>query len=453
MGDAKSQLYNYLDKLLKDYPIINISNVKSLSLLRSELSIGKLKLINWVNEYLIQNFGLKKAQSIKGKLWPYSSTVINQIKKEKLFKILDSQFKNYFPDNINKISSLTKLKSIVGTRRSTITDWVLQYLSKKYGSLRGNLIFNNIWTIRQQSKHIAITHKYLKKFLKNRDAKLITTEIKFNNMKELPTSRYIEIECENGHKFNVQVLHLLYHNLWCPSCNIRFCQKIMRLYMEAIFNAKFPETTLKTAYGIHGNKGGRLTFDGFNSYVNVKGKEFKIAFEYDGLQHDIYPNPFHRSYKKFKKQKENDRKKIKLAHKFNTYIIRLKEIDGFNSESINHFQKEIINQFQKATGIRLENVQNLFYDPYNDSLIRIKSLDQFITNNQKDPNKKAEHSSSNSNSYQNNSERKKDKKVKFQKYKLKPHPYDVNRENFDFEGIEDEFLWLSGKVREVINVI
>ncbi|TFG29829.1 MAG: hypothetical protein EU532_02430 [Promethearchaeota archaeon] len=458
--DAKSQLYDYLDNLLNNYPMVKLNDLKSLTQLRSELRIGKLRVINWVNEYLTEKFGFKQAQNIKQKLWPYRTTVDNQIKQEKLFKVLDSQFKKYYPDNLKKITSLTKLKGIIGTRRSTITDWVSQYLNKKYGSIRGNLIFKHIWTIRQQSRHIAITHQHLKKFIKNREAKLITSELEFNNMKEIPTSRYIEIECEKGHNFKILVLHLLYHNQWCPSCNLRFCQKIMQLYMEAIFKVNFPETTLKKAYGINKNKGGNLIYDGFNNHVAIKGNIFKIAYEYDGVQHDIYPNPFHRTYNQFKKQKENDRKKEKLANNFNTILIRLKEINGFNSETISSFQKEIIEQFYKATGINLKYEENLIYDPYNDSLIKIKTIDQFINKDHKESNKKANASSSDLILNLNNKEMNKLKTAKREYLKKnyyknhgqeKSYPFDLNRIQDEIDEDEDEMLWISAKVREDIN--
>jgi hypothetical protein len=47
-----------------------------------------------------------------------------------------------------------------------------------------------------------------------------------------------------------------------------------------------------------------LYFDGYN-------EEKKIAIEYQGIQHTIFPNFFHKNRSEFEKQQENDIKKIK----------------------------------------------------------------------------------------------------------------------------------------------
>ncbi len=338
MSEEKELLYRYLDKLFRNYPNIEIKDVKSLTKLREEFGIGKYRNIDCVDEYLKRKFGASRGNTIKQKLWPKKSIALNQSKEDKLFEILNkTQMKNYYPNNIFKISSLTELKALIKVRRTTITNWVKQFLEIKYNLIKGEELFNKIWRSRKQSSYIAITYHYLKDFVKNRYGPLITTEEAFNSMKEIPTSRYIQIRCKRKHDFKALVLHILYHHQWCPKCNEYFCQKILCLYMEEIFQAKFPETSLNRAFGISYHEGGKLRFDGYNGNIHIAGKILRIAFEYDGIQHDGFPNSFHKTIEEFDRQKENDKKKNKKAKQYSTVLIKLKEINGFNSETICNF--------------------------------------------------------------------------------------------------------------------
>ena len=90
---------------------------------------------------------------------------------------------------------------------------------------------------------------------------------------------------------------------------------------------------------------------------NGKEKRVKIALEYDGIQHDRFPNFFHRNEKQFCLQIARDRVKKEFATKYNTILIKIKEIDGFNFEflkrNFNAVRKEILYQFnEQADKIR-----------------------------------------------------------------------------------------------------
>ena len=92
-----------------------------------------------------------------------------------------------------------------------------------------------------------------------------------------------------------------------------------------------------------------LKFDGYNESVIVNDKKFKVACEYDGIQHDKYPNYFHTSLEEFEYAQKNDKMKIKHAKSNKTILIRIKEIQGFDKicfeKNPNKVIKEIINQF------------------------------------------------------------------------------------------------------------
>jgi hypothetical protein len=71
-----------------------------------------------------------------------------------------------------------------------------------------------------------------------------------------------------------------------------------------------------------------------------------ISFEYDGNQHDEYPNGYHKSKNEFRRQTYNDRRKDFLAQKYNTFLIRLKEYNGFTYKTKELFPNEILRLFQ-----------------------------------------------------------------------------------------------------------
>jgi len=132
--------------------------------------------------------------------------------------------------------------------------------------------------------------------------------------------------------------------------------------MEEIFGVPFPKSTLKNAYGISKAMGGSLEFDGYNAKVTVNGITFTIAFEYDGWQHDRFPNHIHKTLAEFRLQKSRDNKKDQRAKDEGTILIRIKEKDDFNRYSLNKIPAEIVRQFEAATGIKLRLKGRLTYD-------------------------------------------------------------------------------------------
>ena len=438
MCKAERKLYDYMDDLLGNYPNVDLKDVKSLTKLRKELGIGKYRIIDWVDEYLNEKYGPSLGRKIKEKLWPRNSTALTQYKKEELFKLLIVQIGMYYPNNKFEIPSLAEMRLIFKVRRTTVTNWVKEFLEKEFGYSKGMEIFEEIWTSRKEARHIAITHEYLRIFIANRNGSLITTEEEFNSMNENPTARYIRIRCDKNHEFEASVTHIIHHFQWCSRCNQRFCEKIMRLYMEAIFQAKFPEKSLNKAYGIPYSKGGKLRFDGYNGKVNLFGLIYRIAFEYDGFQHDFFPNPFHRTIDDFKRQNENDEKKENIAKEKNTLVIKLKEVDGFNSKTIHLFQREIMRQFFKFTRKKLEYLPIFEYDPYLNSLVPKKdSIDRWI------------YTDKSIEKLKENSEELKEKKSNYDKVLEFPEL----REALEIEEAyyNEEYHWISNKVRQYLD--
>ena len=98
-----------------------------------------------------------------------------------------------------------------------------------------------------------------------------------------------------------------------------------RLIFQSIFKRKtFPKVRSNFLRNLKTNR--CLELDGYN-------KKLKLAFEYDGYQHYIYPNKFHKSYKQFLYQKYRDRLKDRLCRRNKVTLIRIKynisNIEGY----------------------------------------------------------------------------------------------------------------------------
>jgi hypothetical protein len=375
--NVREKLNNYLEELLKIYPHVDNNYIITKSQLAKKFKVSKPFVIDFIRKYLRMEFGQRLANKINKELWPQGPREY-KVKRAKLEDLLIRYMENY-PENKHLIPSLQDLSDLLKVERNTITDWLKKYYRQEFGLKQGNEIFKDIWTCRQGGQDVRLNYDYLKQWIRNRGGELITTRDEYNLMK-FPTQQYVEIICNDGHQFKPQILHLLYHNSWCPTCNERFCQRIMRLYMESIFEVPFPETSLKDAYGLSADNGGQLRWDGFNERVILNSLIFRVAFEYDGLQHDRWPNAFHRFYRQFLIQQENDQKKNYIAkdERFKTIVIRLKKINGFNRNTIHLFQREIMKQIFNQTGIKLPYSSTLKYDPFTNSLkLRKGPLDKF----------------------------------------------------------------------------
>ncbi len=50
----------------------------------------------------------------------------------------------------------------------------------------------------------------------------------------------------------------------------------------------------------------RISINGINLYLDIYIPKLKIAFEADGIQHNVYTQHFHGTYANFKRQQNND---------------------------------------------------------------------------------------------------------------------------------------------------
>ncbi len=109
-------------------------------------------------------------------------------------------------------------------------------------------------------------------------------------------------ECNKGHQWNAT-----WNNIksggWCPKCNQYKTEANCKIIVERLLNTTF---TKHRIYYDDNNKFRFFEIDMFNSELN-------IGFEYNGEQHYIYPNRFHKTKIDFIALQLRDKEKIKYC--------------------------------------------------------------------------------------------------------------------------------------------
>jgi len=126
----------------------------------------------------------------------------------------------------------------------------------------------------------------------------------WNSFPELP--KYLEYDCKGLYEvveaFSKQVFEATAQH------EFRGCEAYTRQIFEHAFDVEFKKARPRWLGG--------LEFDGYNS-------ELRMAFEYDGEQHVVFPNWFHKTEAEFIRGQENDRKKDALCLENNVKLYRI----------------------------------------------------------------------------------------------------------------------------------
>lgn len=94
----------------------------------------------------------------------------------------------------------------------------------------------------------------------------------------------------------------------CPTCANGASEHECRRILESLTGVKFPSANPKWLNG--------LRFDGYS-------RQLRIAFEYDGYQHCVFPNYFHKTRAEWIAQRRRDRKKDALCCAHHVTLIRI----------------------------------------------------------------------------------------------------------------------------------
>jgi hypothetical protein len=117
----------------------------------------------------------------------------------------------------------------------------------------------------------------------------------------------IKVKCHKGHIWS-RTIEVFRNKTWCPDCRFK-SESACRNIFEDLFGIEFPKRRLK-----------------FLNYLELDGycEAHKIAFEYNGLQHEQYIRHFHRNgIQDFFKQQNRDKIKYELCKKNNITLINI----------------------------------------------------------------------------------------------------------------------------------
>lgn len=131
-------------------------------------------------------------------------------------------------------------------------------------------------------------------------------------------STSLDWKCSKGHVFKKTPQQIMTAHTWCDVCNVSMKrgEKIVREYFEKLFNKRFP--SVRPKWLTHKN-GFPLELDGYND-------ELQIAFEHQGMQHDIFIEHFHQSAKSYKELQERDNFKINKCKEEGVLLILIPEL-------------------------------------------------------------------------------------------------------------------------------
>ena len=136
-------------------------------------------------------------------------------------------------------------------------------------------------------------------------------------------------ECEKGHQWAACWHNIRSRNSWCPKCASFKTEYKCKELLEIKLGLEFIKT--RFYYDIN-NKRKFYEFDGYN-------KEHKVAFEYHGEQHYIYPNYWHKTLKIYEKAIKRDSDKVKYAEENN---IKLIIIPYTENDRLEEYVKELL---------------------------------------------------------------------------------------------------------------
>ena len=155
----------------------------------------------------------------------------------------------------------------------------------------------------------------------------------------------VDLECYIGHTWSADARNIRYNKRWCPECNINIGEEITR----NIFNILFKDTFIKI----------RPTYLKGYEYDGYSDK-FKIAFEYDGIQHYKFIKHFHKTKTEFKRKCEIDVVKNKLSIKNKIILFRIPYFIKFEK------LKEYILTLCKEKNIIVPNNIDINYKTFTD---------------------------------------------------------------------------------------
>jgi thiol-disulfide isomerase/thioredoxin len=139
----------------------------------------------------------------------------------------------------------------------------------------------------------------LQEFAENKEGSLVS--IKYINAKNK-----LMWKCKKGHIWNAS-WDSIRRDSWCPECSRFKTEYRCKELLEKKLGFELKKINFKC--GSH-----CYQWDGYN-------KEYKVAFEYHGYQHYVFPNFFQKTEEAHEKSKQRDLDKLKYAKENNIKLI------------------------------------------------------------------------------------------------------------------------------------
>lgn len=194
----------------------------------------------------------------------------NQEYKEKVTESINSSIRKYDIDFVRTFIENKGGKLISNQYNDTRSSINIECsIGHKWDSKFDFLINRNHWCPYCAGAKVLNPIQWMSEKAQLRGGKLLS------NKYLKSTSKY-EFICSNNHNFTMSYSLLKHQNCWCPTCQSGLTERKCRLWMEAIFNSKFPPTRNLLFLKIDNKT--RLQLDGYSN-------ELSLAFEYQGEQH------------------------------------------------------------------------------------------------------------------------------------------------------------------------
>lgn len=150
-------------------------------------------------------------------------------------------------------------------------------------------------------------------------AKIKSLYGKPNFSKYINCKQKLNIECMNGHLFNISYSDIL-RGRWCKKCSKQnIGEEYLRFIFEQLTNKKFPTVRSEIPWLVY--KRNHLELDGYNKTLN-------IAFEHHGEQHFKFISKFHKTEEDFLNQKKRDIAKARLCKRNGVPLYITRQIEN-----------------------------------------------------------------------------------------------------------------------------
>ena len=193
---------------------------------------------------------------------------------------------------------------------------------------------------------------------------LITTKEEYKEiiMNNTPSKTKFKWWCgKREHESWQAVPNSISQGTWCPYCSEGQYEHICRWYFKQIFKNPFEKTVIST---IIKDTKRNMHFDGYSEII-IDEKVIKLAFEFNGYQHYIWPNIYHKTEKEFIQQQQLDTYKKRLCIENMIILIIFPYNISLRMNEPKKIQDYIIKEFRSKTGIELSDIIQYDYQKKN----------------------------------------------------------------------------------------